>query len=59
MNLPTFLTLLVAFAFAALLILMLRPGARERFEPYARMPLDDDAGARRAPIEQADQGDAR
>jgi cbb3-type cytochrome oxidase subunit 3 len=57
MNLPTFLTVLVALAFAALVFLMLRPGARERFERHARMPLDDDAsGTSAAP---KDEGDAR
>jgi cbb3-type cytochrome oxidase subunit 3 len=42
MSLPTLLTVLVAVAFAYLLYRVLRPGAKERLEPHARIPLDDD-----------------
>jgi cbb3-type cytochrome oxidase subunit 3 len=42
MNMATLFTVVVAIAFGYLMYRMLRPGARDRLEPFARIPLEDD-----------------
>ncbi len=42
MNAPPLLTVLVTLAFAYLLYLMLRPGAKKRYEELGKLPFADE-----------------
>jgi cbb3-type cytochrome oxidase subunit 3 len=46
MSFGAFATLLVAVAFVALLVRVLRPSRKSRYESYASIPFDDDANDR-------------
>jgi len=47
MNIGALATVAVAIAFSALLVWVLKPANRARFERYARIALDDDRAPNR------------